>query len=110
MARTLYLNDGSTEYIFAGITREDVLQKIIYERLGRDCEELYKEVLTEARQNEDGEDGEDWEKIADGYLSMLWNTVEELDAALTLFDNPRLNRVKLHKQLQAIRKNLHNNL
>lgn len=107
MARTLYLNDGSTEYIFAGMTEEDVLQKIIYERLGRDCEELYKEVLTEARQNEDGED---WEKIADGYLSMLRNTVEELDAALTLFDNSRLNRAKLHKQLQAIRKNLHNNL
>lgn len=107
MARTLYLNDGSTEYIFAGMTSEDVLQKIIYERLGRDCEELYKDVLTETRQNEDGED---WEKIADGYLSMLRNTVEELDAALTLFDNSRLDRAKLHKQLQAIRKNLHNNL
>ena len=104
MARTLYLNDGSTEYVFAGMTNEDVLQKIIYERLGRDCEELYKEVLTQ------NEDGEDWEKIADGYLSMLRSTVEELDTALTLFDNPRLNRAKLHSQLQVIRKNLHNNL
>lgn len=27
MARTLYLNDGSTEYIFAGMTEEDVLKK-----------------------------------------------------------------------------------
>ena len=105
MARTLYMNDGSTELVFGD--EEVTLKKIIYERLGRDCEELYDEILAEARCNEDGED---WEKIADGHLSMLRNVVEELDAALTLFDNPRLNRAKLHKQLQAIRQNLHNNL
>lgn len=40
MAKSLYLEDGSTEYIFAGETAQDKLQKIIRERLGRDCEEL----------------------------------------------------------------------
>ena len=45
MARTLYMNDGSTEYIFAGMTEKDVLRKIISERLGRDCEELFDEVM-----------------------------------------------------------------
>ena len=105
MARTLYLNDGSTEYVFAGMTEEDVLKKIIFERLGRDCEELYDEVIAEYRST----DPEDYERIADGYLSMLRNTIEELDAALTLFDNPRLDRKKLQKQLQAIRDNLHKN-
>lgn len=56
MARTLYLNDGSTEYVFAGMTEEDVLRKIIYERLGRDCEELYAvtlKVICEKGGNED---------------------------------------------------------
>ena len=103
MARTLYLNDGSTEYVFAGMTEADVLQKIIYERLGSDFEELFKEVLS-------GEDGEDWEKIADGQLSLMRTTVEELDAALSLFDKSRLDRAKLHKMLQAIRKNLNSNM
>lgn len=105
MARTLYMNDGSTELVFGD--SESTLKKIIYERLGRDCEELYDEIVAEARCNEDGED---WEEISDGYLSMLRNTVEELDTALTLFDKPRLDRAKLHKQLQAVRDNLHNNL
>lgn len=37
MARTLYLENGSTEYIFAGETEADKLRKIIREYLGRDC-------------------------------------------------------------------------
>lgn len=49
MARTLYLNDGSTEYVFAGMTEEDVLRKIIYERLGRDCE--VERICSDLRRN-----------------------------------------------------------
>lgn len=107
MARTLYLNDGSTEYVFAGMTEEDVLKKIIYERLGKDCEELFEEVLAENRQDENGDD---WEQVADGYLDMLRDAEQELTAALYLFDEPRLNKKELQAQLQAIRDNLHNNL
>lgn len=105
MARTLYMNDGSTEYIFAGMTEKDVLRKIIYERLGRDCEELFDEVTTPEEMT-----GDNYEKIADGYRAMLQDTLTELEAALTQFDTPRLNKSKLQKQLQAIRDNLHKNL
>ena len=104
MARTLYMNDGSTEHIFAGMTEKDVLRKIIYERLGRDCEELFDEVTTPEMT------GDDYERVADGYHSMLQDTLSELEAALTQFDTPRLNKAKLQKQLQAIRDNLHKNL
>lgn len=57
MARTLYLEDGSTEYIFAGETEQDKLQKIIREHLGLDCEELYEEIIAELS----GEDGDNYE-------------------------------------------------
>ena len=48
MARTLYLPDGSTELVFGD--PEGTLQKIIYERLGRDCKELFLEVLQAAEE------------------------------------------------------------
>ena len=63
MARTLYLENGSTEYIFAGETEADKLQQIIRENLGRDCEELFNEIISELK----GMDGEDYERIAYGY-------------------------------------------
>lgn len=43
MARTLYLNDGTCEVVFGN--PEEALQKIIYEHLGRDCEELFEELM-----------------------------------------------------------------
>lgn len=99
MALTLYLNDGSTEYIFAGMTEEDVLKKIIYERLGRDCEELFTEIISELK----GMDGEDYERIADGYRGMAVDAMNGLHEALM---QPRLNR----KRLEAIYDNLNKNL
>lgn len=97
MARTLYLPDGSTEYVFGG--PEEVLQKIIYERLGRDCEELFTEIISELK----GMDGEDYERIADGYRGMAVDAMNGLHEALM---QPRLNR----KRLEAIYDNLNKNL
>lgn len=99
MARTLYLENGSTEYIFAGETEADKLQQIIHENLGRDCEELYEEVLAELR----GENGDNHEKVADGYRGMAVNTMNDLHEVLM---QPRLNR----KRLEAIYENLNGNL
>lgn len=99
MARTLYLENGSTEYIFAGETEADVLQRIIRGNLGRDCAELYEEVLAEAR----GEDKEDYEKVADGYRGMA---VDAMNALHEVLMQPRLNR----KRLEEIHRNLHKNL
>lgn len=97
MARTLYMNDGSTEYVFAGMTEEDVLRKIIYERLGKDCEELYEEVIAEYRFT----DPEDYERIADGYHNTLMDVANELEAALA---RPRLNRKEVERICSNLRR------
>lgn len=97
MARTLYMNDGSTELVFG--SEETTLQKIIYERLGRDCEELFTEIIEELKEV----DGEEWEKIADSYRNMAVNAMNELREVL---EQPRLNR----KRLEAIYNNLNKNL
>lgn len=99
MARTLYLEDGSTEYIFAGETEQDKLQKIIREHLGRDCEELYEEIIAELG----GEDGDDYEKISDGFRAMA---VDAMNALHEVLMQPRLNR----KRLEAIYDDLNKNL
>lgn len=103
MARTLYLPDGTMEVILGN--PEEELQKLIHERLGRDAEILFREVIAE----HDLSEGDEYERIADGQLSLIRSTVEELDAALTMFNAQRINRDKLQKQLQAIRDNLNNN-
>lgn len=66
MARTLYLPDGSTEYVFGD--PEEVLQKIIYERLGRDCEELFTEIISELK----GMDGEIMKGLLMATVVWLW--------------------------------------
>lgn len=99
MARTLYLENGSTEYIFAGETEQDKLQKIIREQLGRDCEELYAEIIAELRDD----DVDEWEKIADGYRGMCVDTMNFLKEAL---EQPKLSR----KRIEAIYNDLYKNL
>ena len=94
MAKSLYLEDGSTEYIFAGETAQDKLQKIIRERLGRDCEELYEEIIADLRD----EDGDDYERIADGFRTMA--------ALHEVLMQPRLSR----KRLETIYNDLNRNL
>lgn len=99
MARTLYLENGSTEYIFAGETEADKLQKIIRENLGRDCEELFEEIIAEYKTANPDE----YKKIADGYHGMLMDTMNGLEEALA---KPRLDR----KRVEAIASNLRKNL
>lgn len=99
MARTLYIENGSTEYIFSGETEADKLQQIIRENLGRDCEELFTEIISELK----GMDGEDYERIADGYRGMAVDAMNGLHEVLM---QPRLNR----KRLKAIYDNLNKNL
>lgn len=99
MAKSLYLEDGSTEYIFVGETAQDKLQKIIRERLGRDCEELYEEIIADLRD----EDGDDYERIADGFRTMAVNAMNALHEVLM---QPRLSR----KRLETIYNDLNRNL
>ena len=106
MAQTLYLLDGSTEIVFGN--PEETLQRVIRERLGRDCEELFTELLEEARHPLGG--GDDFEKIADGYLSALNSTMEEISSVLKEFDKARLDRAKVPRSLKNIWNDLYKNL
>lgn len=106
MAQTLYLLDGSTEIVFGN--PEETLQRVIRERLGRDCEELFTELLEEARHPLGG--GDDFEKIADEYLSALNSTMEEISSVLKEFDKARLDRAKVHRSLKNIWNDLYKNL
>lgn len=106
MARTLYLPDGKTEVIFND--PEETLRRVIGERLGRDCEELFTELLEEARHPLGG--GDDFEKIADGYLSALNSTMGEIASVLKEFDKARLDRAKVHRSLKNIWNDLYKNL
>lgn len=106
MARTLYLPDGKTEVILGD--PEETLRRVIDERLGRDCEELFTELLEEARHPLGG--GDDFEKIADWYLSMLNSTMEEIASVLKEFDKSRLDRAKVRRCLKNIWDDLYKNL
>ena len=95
MARTLYMNDGSMELVLDD--PKDTLEKIIGERLGDDCLELFDEVVNPE------EEETDYEKIADSYRTLLQDTLAELDLIIDLFDSPRIAR----QLLEAVSDNLH---
>ena len=69
MARTLYLNDGSTEVVIGD--QEEVLGRIIEERLGRDCKELFDDIKQEwIEEPWDTNGREDYERIADYFRAI----------------------------------------
>lgn len=83
MARTLYMNDGSTEVLHGD--PKSALQKIIYERLGLDAEELFEEITSEK-----------------SHLEQLEETRKELRDVLVAFRAPRLNRDMVKRQIETI--------
>lgn len=97
MAITLYLPDGSTEYVSGN--PEEELQKIIRERLGRDCEELYTAIISKLK----GMDNDYYEIVANHYRDLVLDTLNGLHEALM---KPLIKR----KRLKAIYNNLFDNL
>ena len=76
----IYLLDGSTEYVIG--EPEDVLKRIIREKLGSDCEELFDEIIEAVR--EDGEDkcwdcGENKRKLLNQVRADLRDALAESD-------------------------------
>ena len=106
MARSLFLKDGSTKLIFHEDDRLTVLAGLIQEYLGKDCEELFYNIFEDKYANT----GDDYERIADGYLSMLRDILDELDEILLCFDAVRLDRRKVYRALRQCRDNLYSNL
>lgn len=82
MARTLHMNDGTIEQVFGD--PKEALQKIIYERLGSDCEDLYTEILEELQENEKACEvrlhitDELWSSVQDTFVELLKLVRKEL--------------------------------
>ena len=108
MAQTLYLPDGTTEVIFGD--PEETLRRVIDERLGRDCEQLYVGLLEEARHPFGEGCTDDFEHIADGYLNLLTSTMQELDSVLEMFNASWLDRQKVRRHLKVIYDNIYKNI
>lgn len=102
MARTLYLNDGSTEVVIGD--QEEVLGRIIEERLGRDCKELFDDIKQEwIEEPWDTNGREDYERIADDFRAIA---VSAMNALHEVIMQPRSSR----KRLEAIYNDLDKNL
>lgn len=94
MARTLYLNDGSTEVVIGD--QEEVL--------GRDCKELFDDIKQEwIEEPWDTNGREDYERIADDFRAIA---VSAMNALHEVIMQPRLSR----KRLEAIYNDLDKNL
>lgn len=98
MAKTIYLNDGSTEVIL-----DDSLlcfKRIVYEKLGRDAENMFDGIIEDLTEEPDGED---WERIADGYRNRLIEVMNELQEIV--YAN-RLNRKRLEEIYKGLDRDL----
>lgn len=105
MAETVYLKDGSTVIAFEDTG--DFLERLIYERLGRDSSDLFKQYVEEQKQ-----DAVDklLDREADGYLAMCRDAMEGFERIIRLLDAPRLNRAAMKKAAQAGYDDLYKNL
>lgn len=110
MAETVYLNDGTVEYIF---DEKDVfLERLIREKLGDDAAHCFREYADELM-----EEAKSWEtqavdneRIADGYLQMCHNARETFYQLDAMVRSPRLNKSALQKLITEGYQELHNNL
>lgn len=111
MAQTLYLPDGSCEVMIGDPA--DCLQKIIYERLGRDCEELFLSLFEDykAEIEDRKERAKEFEQNADGYMQMCHEAVDNLNECIKLVDSPgRLDEKLLREKLLYAKNCLWTNL
>lgn len=110
MADTLYLKDGTME-IITGTTKEH-LRGLIEDKLGWDCARLFERLTRFAGVDLDADDEEEWERIADGYLALCQNTVEELEGLESLIEahGKKMTKQYIRSQVERIRKGLWKNL
>lgn len=99
MRRTiaLYLSDGSTEYVIG--EPEDVLKRIIREKLGSDCEELFREIIDAVREDEEDKC---WD-CGENHRKLLNQVREDLRDALAESD---LDRDDIESIYETLNENL----
>lgn len=93
----LYLLDGSIEYVIG--KPEEVLKRIIREKLGSDCEELFDEILDAVHESEEDRCwtcGEDHEKLLNQVRADLRDALAE----------PELDRNDVESIYETLNENL----
>ena len=101
MADVLYFPDGGHEVILGD--RVEAFKRVIYERLGRDAEEMFDSIIEDIKYEFSPEGRDDYERAADGYRNQLVDVMNELHEVIS---QPRLNR----RRIEQIYRNLDRNL
>lgn len=102
--RSLYLDDDTTAYVFYPDEPEIDLDRIIYEKLGRDCEELFTEILDSYKYP--FENADNYEQISEGYYRELQDVAETLEFFITKSKGKTVQKADLERLLETIKKNL----
>lgn len=101
---TIYLKDGSTEYITNDDTMSEEFGDILDDKLGKDAREMYEDIIYYA-QHPMGEPEccDDYEAIADDYRGALVDAYNSLGELIDRIDNAkRLDRTQLVASLKSI--------
>lgn len=108
MADTLYMNDGS---IYPILTEDD-FRNLLRDRLGDNVEKYFLGCLEEQETNiaELELEVQSFECTADGYLSMLNNVKEELEAIMDMCRDKTTKKTQILKAIKTAWADLNNNL
>lgn len=101
---TIYLKDGSTEYITNDDTINEEFGDILDDKLGKDAREMYEDIIYYA-QHPMGEPEccDDYEAIADDYRGALVDAYNNLGELIDRIGNAkRLDRTQLVASLKSI--------
>lgn len=111
MAETIYCRDGTCEVVLVN-DKSVFLERLLLDRVGEDASDYFANYMKELRSDIDslGDAREEAEKIADNYLAVLNDTLEELEALKKLVFSQRLDWKKLQKGFVNVYNKLHKNL
>lgn len=101
---TIYLKDGSTEYITNDNTMREEFGDMLDDKLGKDAREMYEDIIYHV-EHPMGETGayDDYEAIADDYYCALTDAYNSLGELIDRIGNAkRLDRTQLVASLKSI--------
>ena len=97
--KTMYLKDGSTEYITNDNTMCEEFGDMLDDKLGRDAREMYEDIIYYVQHPM----GDNYEAIADDYYGDLMDTYNSLDELIGRINNAkRLDKTQLVASLKSI--------
>lgn len=110
MADVLYLKDGTSKVVIGN--EADVLRNLIETRLGRDCAHLFDRIRDPDIDPVDGycTEGDNYEDDCEALHGLCVETLEALDIAIKLLEQPRLDKSILAQTLKNARSHLYCNM